>query len=159
LVLFAALVVAGIVRLLFSKTAGSLRGGVRAELRAESATPTQIEQLPFDLRPKQGNLLELAGERSQQGAYGPAIQYLVAYLLLRLDQARQINLERGKTHGVYLRELRDQRDLAGILKQALSLFERYYFGHHPVAQAEFRSVWQEVDRFHHLLATDTQNAV
>ncbi len=64
-----------------------------------------IEQLPFQVKRPQANLLEEARRHYQQGNYRDAIIYLFSYQLVQLDRHQRIHLAKGKTNRQYLFEI------------------------------------------------------
>lgn len=110
-----------------------------------------IESLPFEVPRPQGDLLEEAKRRYEQGAYAQAIVYLFSYQLVQLDRHQAIRLARGKTNRQYLRELLSRPELGGILEQTMVAFEDVFFGHHRLDRATFERCWERLDEFHQKL--------
>jgi hypothetical protein len=79
-----------------------------------------------------------------EGDYSKALIYLFSYLLVELDQAHCIRLERGKTNGQYLRELRSWPDLNGSMQPIVQLFEFVYFGRNPLDRNSLDAVWSRL---------------
>ncbi len=85
------------------------------------------------------------------GRYNEAVIYLYGYMLLALDQARKIHLQKGKTNRMYLRELRSNEALHKIVRQQILAFEDVFFGRYDIDAARFATLWQQLDAFHRLL--------
>lgn len=113
---------------------------------------SRVVDLPFEVQTVATHPLHRAEELMRAGDYDKAIVFLLAYLLLALDQSRQILLQKGKTNRMYLRELQDQVELRSIVRAVVQLFEASYFGKHPIARERFAEVWQQLDEFHRLLS-------
>lgn len=111
-----------------------------------------IENLPFDIRRPQSDLLAEARRLYELGAYGQAIVYLFSYQLIRLDRGQCLRLARGKTNRQYLRELQARPDLRGILERTMLVFEEVFFGHYPLDRAGFEQCWERLDEFHRRLS-------
>ncbi len=121
-------------------------------LREDELTDAErIENLPFDVRRPQVDLLSEARKAYETGNYNDAIVYLFSYQLVQLDKFHWIRLAKGKTNRQYLREVRGPGELRGLIAATMVTFEDFFFGRHPIDQARFESVWNRLDEFHHLL--------
>ncbi|MEM7561161.1 MAG: DUF4129 domain-containing protein, partial [Planctomycetota bacterium] len=117
------------------------------------------EDLPFEVsKPTHGNPLDEAEALMQAGRLREAIIYLYGYQLLALDQARKIDLQRGKTNRMYVRELQKYTRLKEILTTTMLIFEDAYFGQHEIGLEKFKTAWDLVDEFHHLAASSEPQA-
>lgn len=116
-----------------------------AETRTEADL---LEQLPYQVKRPQTDLLGEARRHYEAGDYGEAIIYLFSYQLVQLDLHRRIGLARGKTNRQYLRELAGRGDLRQLLAQTMVAFEDVFFGHHPLERARFERCWNRLDDFH-----------
>jgi len=116
----------------------------------------RISDLPFELEKPIAGLRNQADQLRQQGDYSKAIAYLFSYSLVELDTAHRIRLERGKTNGVYLRELRPEPQLHSFLVQATAVFEQAFFGRHIVSKDVFYQVWDQLPRFEQNLVAATR---
>jgi len=115
-----------------------------------------IENLPFDVRRPQADLLAEAKRLYELGAYAQAVIYLFSYQLIRLDRGQHIRLARGKTNRQYLRELQPRPDLRGILERTMLVFEEVFFGHYALDRAGFERCWERLDEFHQRLSEAAQ---
>ena len=106
-----------------------------------------IEQLPFQVRRPQRDLLAEARRHYENGNYAEAIIYLFSYQLVQLDQHHRIELKKGKTNWQYLAELRRWPTLRGIVMTTTLAFEDVFFGHHPISQTEFERCWNRLADF------------
>ncbi len=116
----------------------------------------RISDLPFELEKPIAGLRSQADQLRQQGDYSKAIAYLFSYALVELDAGHRIRLEKGKTNGVYLRELRQEPALHGFLAQTTSVFEQSFFGRHIISKETFHHVWDQLPRFEKDLAAATR---
>lgn len=115
--------------------------------------PAKVVELPFEAQEIAcENPLAAAEAMMREGNYRQAIVLLYGYQLLALDQARQIELQKGKTNRMYVRELGARPKLQWILEQTMLVFEDAYFGSHPISQKSFRVCWEMIPEFHQLAA-------
>lgn len=119
----------------------------------------KVEDLPFEVsKPTHGNPLDEAEALMRAGRLREAIIYLYGYQLLALDQARKIDLQRGKTNRMYARELQKYTRLKDIVTTTMLIFEDAYFGQHEIGLEQFKTAWDLVDEFHHLAASNEPQA-
>lgn len=151
-----------VVGLLFFHT---FRNYLPSRYRAEKAEvaleidPAKVTELPFETREvSYDNPLEQAEALMRQGRFREAIVFLYAYQLLALDHARKVELQKGKTNRMYLRELSTQTSLQEILRQSMLAFEDAYFGDHEISAERFQSCWGRLPEFHSLLQSDADVA-
>lgn len=111
----------------------------------------RMENLPFEVRRPRADLLSEAKRLYEMGRYGEAIVYLFSYQLLQLDKNQWIRLAKGKTNRQYLREIRQNRGLKGVLQGTMIPFEDFFFGHYAIEQERFESCWERMDEFHKLV--------
>lgn len=111
----------------------------------------RIEKLPFRVKRPQSDLLAEARRHYDAGNFNEAIIYLYSYQLVELDKQQRIRLTRGKTNRQYLREVRNEPSLSGLLESTMIAFEEVFFGHHELPRQQFESCWQRLDHFHQLL--------
>ena len=109
----------------------------------------RIENLPFDVKRPQGDLLGEARRLYAEGRFAEAIVYLFSYQLVCLDRHQLIRLTKGKTNRQYLRELSVRPALRRLLEQTMLVFEDVFFGHYPLAKERFDLCWNQLDEFHH----------
>ncbi|MEM7477115.1 MAG: hypothetical protein AAF483_19200 [Planctomycetota bacterium] len=127
-----------------------------SNLKKIEIDPTKVEDLPFEIsKPTHGNPLDEARALLQAGKYREAIIYLYGYQLLALDQARKIELQRGKTNRMYLRELKGTPRLREIMELTMLIFEDAYFGQHEITHERIMTAWNVLDEFHHLATQAT----
>jgi hypothetical protein len=133
---------------------GGFRSAPRKrENKGISIDPTRVEDLPFAVDQVSIDPLAQARLLAESGDYNKAVIYVYCYLLLALDQAGKLYLQKGKTNRMYLRELNRLSELQEILSQAILKFEQTYFGRIRLTRQDFEALWSELDRFHHLLQT------
>ena len=107
----------------------------------------RVERLPFAVKRPGGDLLAEARAAYEAGNFSEAIIYLYSYYLVQLDKQHLIRLAKGKTNRQYLRELRPQVQLAGLLETTMIAFEDVFFGKHPLPRERFEACWQRVEEF------------
>ncbi len=119
-----------------------------AKSRPQPGTLTSVARLtdlPVELSPRVTNLQDEARRLAGIGNYSLAIVYLYSHMLVRLTEARRIQLSKGKTNRQYLRELRTDPELWKFFSRAIVQFEQSYFGNHPPSPALFEALvhdWQ-----------------
>ncbi len=107
----------------------------------------KVTDLPFELEHSAGSLLAQADVYRKQGDYSKALIYLYSHLLMELDNASLIRLERGKTNRRYLRELSGHVPLKNYLTTTVRWFEAVFFGKHPIDLETFDSLRAKVPEF------------
>lgn len=112
----------------------------------------KVSDLPFEIEQPLVGLRAQAERLRNLGDYSKAIVYLYSYLLVELDQANCIRLERGKTNGVYMRELASWNALSSYMKPTVRLFELAYFGRREIDRGSFESLWSKITSFEETLA-------
>jgi hypothetical protein len=103
----------------------------------------RLTDLPVELSPRVTNLQDEARRLAGIGNYSLAIVYLYSHMLVRLTEARRIQLAKGKTNRQYLRELRSDPELWKFFSRAIVQFEQSYFGNHPPSPALFDALVQD----------------
>ena len=86
--------------------AKNVLGGGDEEVEEEEVDRTRIENLPFQVKRPNANLLAEAQACYDRGEYNDAIIYLYSHQLIELDKRQAIHLTKGKTNRQYVRELR-----------------------------------------------------
>jgi hypothetical protein len=125
-------------------------GGRSGEIELEDRTSDvdRVEQLPFQVRRPDANLLSEARRLYEAGRFDDAIVYLYSYQLVELDKHQLIHLAKGKTNRQYLRELRGTETLPEILHESMIAFEDVFFGRHSLGRKRFERCWEQLDSFH-----------
>jgi hypothetical protein len=111
----------------------------------------RIENLPFKIRTPQSDLLAEAERHYKEGNYREAVIYLYSYKLVELDKHHRIRLSKGKTNRQYLREIRTDRKIMGILERTMVAFEDVFFGQHELSRRRFEDCWNSVGQFRSLV--------
>ncbi len=111
----------------------------------------RVEDLPFSVQRFEGDLLAQARRLADEGKCEQAIIYLYGYWLLALDQARKVFLQKGKTNGMYLRELMNNRRLESLTESIVLKFEQVHFGRRLLPKESFEQSWNDLSEFHELL--------
>lgn len=130
-------------------------------LEKTEATPeiesARLEALPEKVRGK-GDLLERARDLAKAGAYAEAIAFLHGWQLIQLDKHGKIELQKGKTNRQYQGELSAalpgsaspgsaSAELRTTFRDSTRLFEDAFYGHLPISEPEFQSVWSKIALF------------
>jgi hypothetical protein len=136
----------------FTGSGGMLHRSRRSD--GFSIDPARIQDLPFAADQILEDPLSQARQCLEAGDYNRAIVFLYGYQLLALDQARRIHLQKGKTNGMYLGELKSLPRLKEIVAATVLKFEQVYFGKHQLSKASFWQSWSQLDEFHQLLNAD-----
>jgi hypothetical protein len=121
--------------------------GGGADEEDEEQDKTRIENLPFQVKRPNANLLEEAKACYERGEYNDAIVYLYSHQLIELDRRQAIYLTKGKTNRQYLRELRERPALENILESSVLLFEEAFFGRHTITKSQFDRCWAKLPDF------------
>lgn len=122
----------------------------KADKNAVKIDPTRIEDLPFEVPAVSDDPLGQVESLMRSGRFNEATVLLFGYMLLVLDQARKIHLQKGKTNRMYLRELRGEAQLQSIVNSTMLAFEDVFFGRYDIDRARFETLWQQRGEFHRL---------
>lgn len=112
----------------------------------------KIQDLPFEIEASRLGLFEQSMRYRELRDYSKAIIYLFSHVLVELDGARCIRLERGKTNRRYLRELGGESSLKSFTEQLIHAFEYSFFGKHALTQDAFESLWCQLPEFQKSIA-------
>ncbi len=126
--------------------------------KQESTTtvmPEPLDQLPVAVPTGSAGLWKLAQQAAQQGQWNQAIVYLYSYLLLQLDQAGWIRLEKGRTNRYYLRQLRADPEVYSWMREIVWAFEDAFFGHHQLSPQRFQKCWELVPQLRQRIGRST----
>ncbi|MCA9195202.1 MAG: hypothetical protein KDB03_25695 [Planctomycetales bacterium] len=135
--------------------------GLGAKTRSKgtvNAVPVDLSRsidLPFEISVVNEDPLELANRLMASGDVNRAMIMLYGYVLLALDTARRIHLQRGKTNRMYLAELKTHRWLGDFFRQCMLSFEDVYFGQHSLPVSRWQALWDQVPMFHEQLNVPT----
>lgn len=108
----------------------------------------RMENLPFQVKRPQSDLLAEARRHYEQGNYREAIIYLFSYQLIQLDKFHFIRLTKGKTNRQYLSEVRPRPPISRLLERTMMAFEDVFFGDHDLERQQFEGCWNSLDEFH-----------
>jgi Domain of unknown function (DUF4129) len=122
-------------------------GGGEDEVEDEEVNRTRIENLPFQVKRPNADLLAEARACYDRGEYNDAIIYLYSHQLIELDRRQAIHLTKGKTNRQYLRELRERPSLSNLLENSILLFEESFFGRHMITRAQLDRCWNQLPDF------------
>lgn len=120
----------------------------RGDLKAAKIDLAKVIDLPFEVKPTRHDPLGEAEALMTAGRFDEAIVFLFGYVLLALDQASLIQLQRGKTNRMYLRELKGRLKLRSITELAMLAFEDVFFGRYRLSRDRFFEVWDQLPAFH-----------
>ena len=110
-----------------------------------------IEQLPFQVKRPQADLLGEARRHYEAQEYRDAIIYLFSHQLVQLDRHQQIHLAKGKTNRQYLHEIASQTRLCQVLRQTMLTFEEVFFGNYELDRERFEVCWNRLNEFERLV--------
>ncbi len=148
------LLIYGIVRTYLARERSELvKQGANVQVIDDQA---RIEQLPFNVREPNADLLEQARKHYQQGDFNEAIVYLYSYMLVHLDKHQTIRLSKGKTNRQYLREMTESPRIGRFLEITMVSFEQVFFGRHTLEKGEFEMSWSQLEPFHQSVAEVTE---
>ncbi len=116
--------------------------------------PARVVDLPFQVPVVSNDPLSQAEALMRAGRYNEAVVYLYGYMLLVLDQARKLHLQKGKTNRMYLRELRNEQRLQVLVNQTMLAFEDVFFGRYDIDRTRFELLWEQREEFHRLVRGD-----
>ncbi len=120
-------------------------------MKAIEIDPARVVDLPFEVAPTNNDPLSEAERLMRAGQLDAATVFLYGYMLLVLDHARKIHLQKGKTNRMYLRELGSDRRLRGMLENTMLAFEDVFFGKHSITHERFMQQWNQIDEFQRLI--------
>ncbi len=102
------------------------------------------EQLP-SARLSPDALRQAARRAAAEGDYAQALRYLYESLISYLDRQGILVYDRAATNWDYLRQLRDDSDLADLLRPLNNVVDGAWYGKRPVDAGEFADCEQLVD--------------
>ena len=162
-ILLIALIVAVVWWLIWAFMQGESRGVRRSDEDVdedELARERQlIENLPFDLKRPQSNLLGEARRHYESGNYREAIIYLYSYQLVQLDKHHVIRLPLGHPTRLSLLESTPPPLLRQLLEGSMMLFEDAFFGNYRIDRESFERCWHRLDEFEGHLESMLEAAV
>ncbi len=140
-----------LIRAYLDRETRAARESSRQAARRSPAEADRVTALPFQVRRPESDLLGEARRHYERGEYSEAIIYLYSHQLVELDKAQLIHLARGKTNRQYLREARASCGAGDVLQATMTLFEKSFFGHHPIRREQFESCWNRLSEFEQYL--------
>lgn len=123
----------------------------RGDFKPTPIDMTKVFDLPFEVQPTRHDPLSEAEFLMRAGRFDEAIVFLFGYTLLALDQANMIQLQRGKTNRMYLRELNGRKSLISITERTMLAFEDVFFGRYSLSRDRFTEIWSQLPAFHELI--------
>ena len=84
-----------------------------------------------------GAALSTAETLSATGDYRTAVRFLYLSLLLTLEERGLLRLDRSLTNREYVRSLAARPELAGVLDEVSSVFDRVWYGYQPISAAAY----------------------
>lgn len=94
-----------------------------------------IKHLPFELDEQEGDFESFAERALRAGDYSKAVVYLFADLLVAMNDAGILRLQRGKTNRQYLNEIWDHEDIRPYYRNVMTAFEDAFFGQHEISES------------------------
>lgn len=116
------------------------------EREVEEREQAKIVDLPFNIDTPVKGLLGQADAFRLAGDYSRAIVYLFSHVLVILDEADCIRLQRGKTNRIYLRELKEEPSLVELHRYLMQVFEAVFFGRYVVSREQCDRCWSLLPR-------------
>ena len=110
-------------------------GHSREESKRKRKIKDHIKHLPFELEEQDGDFETFADRSLREGNYSNAVIYLFADLLVAMNEAGVIRLQRGKTNRQYLNELWDHEDIRPYYRNVMTAFEDAFFGQHEISKS------------------------
>ncbi len=101
----------------------------------------KLVDLPYNIDIAPQGLLAQAEAFRLNEDYAKSIVYLFSHVLVELDAADCIRLQRGKTNRVYLRELQNEPRLAKLHQHLVLVFEAVFFGRFSVSREQCERFW------------------
>ncbi len=126
--------------------------GELREKKKNAIKPASLSDLPFQVESTPLGTLDAAKLAMNQGDYSKAIIYLFSHMLLELDMHSRIRLQRGKTNGMYLREVRRTPPIHAIVQRVALRFEQSFFGNLAISREQFMECWNSLEEFERLVA-------
>lgn len=144
-----ALALFGIGMLIFSIFRSGKTSGADEEEEAKKTGALVPELSPGDahrrvIETDVSRLLDRARQAASRGEYKAAIDDAYAALLRRLDGDGLIDIERHRTNGDYVRDLRERPDLRQEVRDIVRDVERVQFGRLEPSESHFRRVLDRV---------------
>ena len=93
-----------------------------------------IKHLPFELEEHEGDFETFAEKAFREGNYSKSVIYLFADLLVAMNEAGVVRLQRGKTNRQYLNEIWDYKDVRPYYRSVMTAFEDAFFGQHQISK-------------------------
>ena len=138
---------------LFSSVAADSSVRNRANSLSKEELAAKVSQLPFQMEPAEDlGLMALIEQSRKNRDYDQATIYLFGHVLVSLDVASLIRLQRGKTNRMYQRDLRATPKAREFYTDVMLLFERAFFGRHRISESGFEKVFAELGEFEATLA-------
>jgi hypothetical protein len=129
---------------------GAVSSGSTQEVD-EHGDVDRIENLPFQVKRPQSDLLAEARRQYEAGNFSEAVIYFYSYLLVEMDKRHLIRLAKGKTNRQYLWEVRSRGPLMPLVETTMFAFEDVFFGQHRLDRERFEQCWRRLDDFHQLV--------
>ena len=89
-------------------------------------------------------LLAMARDSAGKGELADAVDFAHAALLRRLDHEGMIRLHYARTNGDYVRDLRENAELRGPVREVLRRVDRAHFGTEPPTRSLFEEIFSRV---------------
>lgn len=124
-----------------------------------------IQHLPFELEEQDGDFETFAERALREGNYSVAVVYLFADVLVAMNEADLVRLQRGKTNRQYLNEIWEHAEIRPYYRKVMTAFEDAFFGRHEIEKSRAESCFAErpafdaaVEKIRQLKFAASQNA-
>jgi hypothetical protein len=148
----ALILIGGLIYVIYHQYSLGLPNSSRRAMTQLTIDPARISELPFEVEPHLSDPFALAQTHLHAGRYYEATVYLYSYMLLALDHAHIIRLQKGKTNRMYLREISSDPELSAIVLKTMLAFEDVYFGRHSIDRQRLDGLLALLPKFHARLA-------
>jgi hypothetical protein len=115
--------------------------GLRRTLVAEASRPDDDPEANLTAR----TAFAQAGETARAGDRRTAVRLLYLAALLWLDERGRLRYDRALTNREYLERLREVPDLRTRLAPIVATFDRVWYGHEPLDEAQFAEYRAQVE--------------
>jgi len=121
-------------------------GGAESE-RKKRRIKDHIKHLPFEIEEHEGDFESFAQKAYREGDYSKAVIYLFADLLVAMNDADVVRLQRGKTNRQYLNDIWDYGDIRPYYRKVMTGFEDAFFGKHEIEKSRAEEFFTERPAF------------
>ena len=106
-----------------------------------------IKHLPFELEEHEGDFETFAEKAFREGDYSKSVVYLFADLLVAMNEAGVVRLQRGKTNRQYLNDIWGYKEIRPYYRSVMTAFEDAFFGQHEISKERAAACFAERPAF------------